>query len=328
MYPDQMMPGTPWHTKFPANHQAQKDREACMKHPEQFNYTTDLFESSALAFLHRHGASQRVIEASSPFFLFLAYTVPHAGGWSDDGKESGNPVPTDGSYARHEDWPAVERDHASSVSYMDASIGRVLATLDSAGLRNNTIVVFASDNGPHNEGGHSHTFFNSSGGLRGFKRSLYEGGVRSPSIVRWPGVVQEGSINDGVWALWDLFSTFAELAGVKHLTPADSDSMSIVPLLHGDTGTKCDGVDCDSGRKHVFFTWDGGFGIRHGRWKGVVHKCHTDKATLADGALMEVYDLTVDPFEENNVAKGNTAVVEHLIKLAVDDAASCVCYQC
>ena len=101
-------------------------------------------------------------------------------------------MPVDGGYAKHTEWPIVERDHAGSVAYLDARIGEVLGALVELELESKTVVFFASDNGAHNEGGHDVHFFDSTGGLRGFKRSYYEGGIRSPSIIRWPGVTAAG----------------------------------------------------------------------------------------------------------------------------------------
>ena len=134
-----------------------KSRSLCMAHPQDYNYTTDVFTDAALHWLH----SERL--PTKPFFLYIAYTVPHAGGWGSapSSPEQGSPVPSDLQYADR-DWPEVERDHAASVTYLDLKLGRVLDGLDTLGLSTSTAVFFASDNGAHNEGGHDVRFFDSS----------------------------------------------------------------------------------------------------------------------------------------------------------------------
>src|SRR5207245_6528193 len=126
----------------------------------------------------------------------------------------------------------------------------------------NTIVCFTSDNGPHREGGADPNFFRSAGPLRGIKRSLHEGGVRVPMIVRWSGKIRPGTVSDQVWAFWDVLPTVAELAGAK--APPGLDGLSVVPALRGK-GRQ---------RQHEFLYWEfheQGFqqGVRMGDWKAV-----------------------------------------------------------
>ena len=169
---------------------------------------------------------------AQPFFLYVAFTVPHAGGWghAPSNPEQGAPVPTEGEYAARTEWPEVERDHAAVVTYLDGKVGELMSTLEELKLEESTLVSFASDNGAHLEGGHSQLFFNSTGGLSGHKRSLYEGGVRSPTMARWPGTVPAG-VSPYRWAFWDVLPTFAELAGLE--PPSGLDGVSIVPTLKG-----------------------------------------------------------------------------------------------
>jgi len=109
-----------------------------------------------------------------------------------------------------------------------------LALLDELGMGNDTVVFFASDNGAMNEGGHNYTFFDSSGPLRGFKRSLYEGGIRSPSMVRWRGNIAANSTSDFYWAFWDFLPTAADIAGVPPSSlDFPMDGVSILPTLLG-----------------------------------------------------------------------------------------------
>ena len=204
----------------------------------------DITHEHALHWLRGRAGGEGAAQHAQPFFLYVAFTVPHAGGWghAPDGwgptdgclpdacPEQGAPVPTDGEYASRSAWPEVERDHAAVVTYLDGKVGELMSTLEELELEESTLVIFASGNGAHHEGGHSHLFFNSTGGLSGHKRSLYEGGVRSPTMVRWPGTVP-ASVSPYRWAFWDVLPTFAELAGLK--VPSGLDGVSIVPTLMG-----------------------------------------------------------------------------------------------
>jgi len=241
-------------------------------------FANDLFTEQAVKF----AAGSR-----QPFFLHLAYTIPHAD--NEEGRDTGNGmvVPSDEPYSK-EAWPQQERNFAAMITRMDGDIGRVLEACDAR----NTLVIFTSDNGPHKEGGHSPEFFKSSGPLRGIKRDLYDGGIRVPSIVRWPGVVGEGKTSDFVWAFWDMLPTLAEVAGTR--APAGLDGQSIVPVLTGREQ-----------KPHEYLYWEfheGGFfqGVRHGKWKAV---------RKGLGGRLELYDVAADIGESSNVAAGNPEVV-------------------
>jgi arylsulfatase A-like enzyme len=171
------------------------------------------------------------------------------------------------------------------ITRMDKDVGKIMAQLKKSGQDENTLVIFTSDNGPHQEGGHTPKFFESSGALRGIKRDVYEGGIRVPSIARWPARVKAGRVSNQPWAFWDFLPTAADLAGVP--CPAGLDGISIVPTLLGGRQ-----------QQHEYFYWeshDKGFdqSVRMGNWKGVRHG--------RKGAV-EVYDLSSDLAERNNVA--------------------------
>src|SRR5947209_8165309 len=117
------------------------------------------------------------------------------------------------------------------VTRLDRYVGEVRALLDSLGIARNTLVIFSSDNGPHREGGNHPEFFDSNGPLRGIKRDLYEGGIRVPTLARWPGTIKPAQVSNEVWAFWDFLPTAAELAGAK--PPSGLDGVSIVPALKG-----------------------------------------------------------------------------------------------
>ena len=147
-------------------------------------YSPDLFTREALSFLDRH--------KNERFFLYLPYTIPHA---NNEAGNQGMEVPSDEPYGR-EPWPEAQRNHAAMITRLDRDIGRILDRLRELKLDEDTIVLFSSDNGPHKEGGADPDFFESAASLRGHKRDLYDGGIRVPAIVRWPGHVAESSQSD------------------------------------------------------------------------------------------------------------------------------------
>lgn len=222
---------------------ATASREACMAHPQDFNYTEDVTQSYAMRWLRgwtrqenwtnlHERVAPRPGGQPKPFFVYKSYTVPHAGGWGNS-NEDGAPVPHQGVFSKEHDWPMVEKDHAAVVMYLDGLVGQLVGLLKELKLEKTTLTIFASDNGAHLEGGHIEQFFHSSGGLRGQKRSLYEGGVRSPTMALWPGTVPAGRESMYRWAFWDVIPTFLQLAGVH--APQDIDGVSIVPALLGET---------------------------------------------------------------------------------------------
>ncbi len=240
-------------------------------------YAPDLFTKEALGFVERH--------KGGPFFLYLAYTIPHANNERTKAEGNGNEVPDLAPYADR-DWPVPEKAKAAMIARLDADVGKLLTKLKDLKVDGNTIVFFTSDNGPHKEGGNDPRFFNSSGGLRGIKRDLYEGGIRVPMIVRWPGHVPAGAVSHLQWAFWDFLPTCAELAGAK---PHDGiDGISVVPTLLGKGEQKT----------HPYLYWEfheGGSkqAVRFGDWKAV---------RLRPAGPIELYDLRADVGEQNNVA--------------------------
>jgi arylsulfatase A-like enzyme len=251
---------------------------------QRAQYSTDLFTREALTFLEQR--------SDKPFFLYLAYTLPHANNERGSVEGNGMEVPTDAPYS-DKPWPQPQKNHAAMITRLDADVGKVMKRLKDLGLDDNTIVFFSSDNGPHKEGGADPQFFHSSGPLRGFKRDLTEGGIRVPTIVRWPGHVKAGAVSDQVWAFWDFLPTAAELAGAK--LPSGLDGLSIVPTLLAKGEQK----------HHDYLYWEfheRGFqqAVRMGDWKGV---------RLKRGEPLELYDLKTDVGEMRNVAKEHPEVV-------------------
>jgi arylsulfatase A-like enzyme len=236
-------------------------------------YSHDLMTAEALAFVRRHG--------DRPFFLYLAYTIPHRK----------YEVPSTEPYA-NEPWPPPMKNLAAMITRMDRDVGRLLPLLRELGLGDNTLVLFASDNGA----GHAPAFFQSCGPLRGKKRDLYEGGVRTPAIASWPGTIKAGTVSEHVWAFWDFLPTAAELLGAR--APGDSDGISFLPTLRGVPGQ----------RQHRFLYWEfheRGFeqAVRMGDWKAVRHGL---------GHPLELYDLRTDVGERRDVAVRHPAVVRQI----------------
>lgn len=272
------------------------------------DYANDLFASAALDFIGQNQAQ--------PFFLYLAFTVPHAELRVPEdslsefrGKFPETPFVNEKADAIASAKPSTERQptvgyrsqptphaaFAAMVTRMDRHVGQVLAKLKELSLDDNTIIFFTSDNGPHKEGGGDPVFFNSSGGLRGIKRDLYEGGIRMPMIVRWPGKVKAGQVSNQIWAHWDFLPTVAELAGAK--APPNLDGISMLNAL--------------SGRKqknHDFLYWE--FyerefeqAVRMGDWKAVRHGLNQP---------LELYNLKDDLYEKNDIAAQKPDVVKKI----------------
>jgi arylsulfatase A len=270
--------------------------------PER-DFTSDLFTRAAVEFVERAG--------SQPFFLYLAYPLPHAelrapdeaiaafrGRFPEtpfvnakaDATTPAHPYRESGGYRSQ---PTPRAAFAAMVTRMDDGVGRVLDALRARGLDRNTIVLFTSDNGPHQEGGADPAFFDSNGPLRGIKRDLYDGGIRVPMLVRWPGRVPAGRVSDAIWAHWDLFPTLAAIAGGP--MPDGLDGLAMVDVLTG--------VRQAAPERTLYWEFherDYQRAARRGRWKAVW--------TAPDRAI-ELYDLDADPGEARDLAATHPEVV-------------------
>jgi arylsulfatase A-like enzyme len=266
------------------------------------DYVNDLFTKEARAFIEK--------DEPKPFFLYLNYTVPHAElrvpedslapmrdkfpekPFVNAAADARTARPPDNRSIGYRSHPTPKAAFAAMIVRMDRDIGSLVDTLRAKGIDRRTLVLFTSDNGPHQEGGADPVFFKSSGGLRGIKRDLYEGGIRVPMIASWPGTIPAGRVSDHPWAHWDIFPTLAELAKAK--TPARLDGLSMVPALRGKKA-----------RAHDFLYWEfheRGFqqAVRMGRWKAI---------RLSKEAPLELYDLDADPREQTNVASAHADVI-------------------
>ena len=253
---------------------------------QRAQYAPDLFIRDALDFLDRHKAG--------PFFLFLTPTLPHAN--NERGRQEGNgmEVPSDAPYSR-EPWPQPQKNHAAMITRLDGDVGKVLGHLRELGLAANTIVFFSSDNGPHKEGGADPAFFQSAGPLRGYKRAMYEGGIRVPMIVRWPGKVPAGTVSDAVWAFWDVMPTLAALAGAS--PSLTLDGIDVTTALRGTPPSR-----------HDFLYWE----FHEGGRKQAVRVDDWKAVRLAPSKPLELYDLKTDLGETHNVAADHPDVVARI----------------
>ncbi len=253
---------------------------------KRVEYSHDLFAEEALRFVEKN--------RDNPFFLYLAFTIPHA---NNEAGDKGMEVPSYGPYTDR-DWPGPQKGHAAMITRMDGDIGRLMAKIKALGLDENTFVFFSSDNGPHKEGGGDPAFFKSAGPLRGYKRALYEGGIRVPAIAHWPGKIKPGSVTDHISAFWDFLPTCCDLADIK--TPEGIDGISMLPTLLGQGSRQ---------KKHEFLYWE--FheqgkrqAVRMGDFKGIRQNVQKNP-----NGPVELYYLKNDIGEQNNVAKQHPQIV-------------------
>lgn len=249
---------------------------------QRTTYSHDVMTKEMMQFVREH--------AQDPFLLHVHWTIPHAN--NEGGRVLGNgmEVPDYGIYADR-DWPDVEKGQAAMISRMDADVGRLIDLLRELNIDKQTLVVFTSDNGPHSEGGHKHAYFDANGPLRGYKRDLYEGGIRVPTIAWWPGKIAAGTQSDAPFAGYDWLATACELAAVD--APA-TDGISFAPILLGNPQ-----------RLHDWLFWKYGAkeAVRKGKWKAV---------RLGPQKPIELYDLARDIGESNNVAAMHPELVAEM----------------
>lgn len=258
-------------------------------------YSHDRIAEEALKFLRTN--------KDRPFFLYVPFTIPHVA----------LQVPED-SLAEYKDlWPDPPYDgkrgyvphahpracYAGMVTRMDRSVGRIMALLKELGLEENTLVFFASDNGPTNAGGSEEDFFEGSGPLNGLKGSVWEGGVRVPFIARWPGKIKAGSENDHLGAFWDFLPTCAELLGEQ--PPKGIDGISLLPTLLGRPGQKK--------HDHLYWELNGQQGVRMGDWKAV---------RLKPNQKIQLFNLKTDLGEKKDVADQHPEIVARMQDILVN----------
>lgn len=291
-YPDHL-----WH-----NHE-----KICLHENDNGNrgaYSPDLIHKAALEFIRNN--------KDKPFFLFYPTTIPHAELFVKEeyiGKYRGKLLPEksfkgvdDGPSFRLGGYGSQQESHAAfaaMVKQLDDYVGEILTELKNLGLENNTIVMFASDNGPHLEGGADPDYFNSNGDFKGYKRDMYEGGIRTAFIAKWPGHIRAGAQSDHVSAFWDVLPTFAEITGAE--IPDGIDGISFLPALFGKEQ-----------KNHKYLYWEfheqgGKAAIRMDKWKAVILNVDDPAKSRT-----ELFDLSVDLSEKNDLASSNPEIVKNM----------------
>ncbi|MDO7173163.1 sulfatase-like hydrolase/transferase [Mariniflexile sp. AS56] len=227
-------------------------------------------------------------ESNKPFFLYMSYRIPHAHEYFISHND----------LYREKGWPEEERNHAARITMFDSQVRRLFNLLKAQGELENTLIIFTSDNGPQKEN-HDPLFFKSSGGLKGHKRDLYEGGVREPMIAYWKGKISSGKPTNHQGAFYDIMPTIADAAGIK--APSQTDGISFLPTLLNQEQKKHD---------HLYWEIQEGKGekgfkqaTRMGKWKSI---------RIADSNKTELYDLDNDVFETKDVSAENPEIVSKM----------------
>ncbi len=264
------------------------------------DYAPDLMAQEAEAFIRQH--------AAAPFFLYFAHTVPHLALQVPDEEL----VPYEGAltesvydgssgYLPH---IRPQSAYAAMITRMDAHIGRIIEVLHELGLEEQTLIVFSSDNGPTYTGGVDTAQFQSSGGLRGGKGEVYEGGIRVPMIATWSGMIPPGSTTDHVSAFWDVMPTLADLVEID--LREEVNGVSFLPVLMGQDPP----APSEMYWEYHGRGWRGAQAARIGPWKGVRMGGHDNVA-----APVSVYHLENDPGELTNLAVTHPDVTQDLLAI-------------
>ena len=250
------------------------------------HYSHNLLTERALTFI------RDAKEIERPFFLYVAYTLPHFSSHHED--QDGLTVPSTEPYSDR-DWDEGSKKHAAMIHMLDRDVGRLVELTDRSGLRNNTLIIFTSDNGGPASVAKR---FKTNGPLRGFKRDLTEGGIRVPFIARWSGTVPANQTSDEVIAFQDMLPTFAELAATK--SPESIDGLSVVKVLKGGR--------LETPREYLY--WDFGHcrqrydqAVRWKDWKGI---------RLGRGSDIQLYNLNGDIGEKHDVAEQHPEVTKRM----------------
>ena len=269
-------------------------------------YAPDLIHQKALKFIEKH--------QKKPFFLYYASVFPHAElvapeAYMNQFTGKFNPEKVykgtdDGEGFRKGNYGSQPNCHAAfaaMITLLDDQVGEIVAKIKELGIENNTLIIFTSDNGPHKEGGADPDYFNSNGSFKGYKRDLYEGGIRVPMIVKWKGKIEEGNKTDHISAFWDVMPTLAELTNAKIRIPIDG--VSFLPTLFNKRNQK----------QHSYLYWEfhelgGRQAIRKGDFKLI-------KYNVNKNGKYELYNLKNDISESQNLASKRPKIVAKLAKI-------------
>lgn len=297
------------HRYYPAylNHNQEIDSLEGNDWINKVTYAPDKIQEHGLKFIEEN--------KDRPFFAYIPMNLPHAEIISPndsifkmyDGKFKEVSYTEDNKYTSDygpnivlREYAPVEKPkatYASMVTRIDTYVGQIIDKVNELGLADNTIIMFSSDNGPSPEGGTNPDFFNSSAEFRGYKRDLYEGGIRAPFLVVWPNKVKPGSVSDHISTFWDVLPTIADITGAKK--PSNIDGISFFPTL----------LEKGNQKQHEYLYWEfnikgGRKAIRKGDWKGVWYKMNTNEPSA-----FELYNLKDDVSETNNVADAHPEIV-------------------
>ena len=267
-------------------------------------HSQDAFTAEALSFIRTN--------QKKPFFLYLPLAIPHLSIQTTEKwlKQYKDIIPEEDhvhkGYLKH---PFPRAGYAAMVTMMDDAVGQVSALVKELGLDDNPLIIFTSDNGPtfNRLGGSDSDFFESAGGFKGLKGSLYEGGIRVPMVARWPGKIKPSTTSDHISAFWDWLPTLSEVAGAKQT--AETDGISLLASMTGK-----------SQKKHRFLYWEfpsygGQQAVRMGDWKGV--RQSMARARTSGDIKTELYNLKSDPGEKNNVATKNPDIMAQIEAIMV-----------
>ena len=271
----------------------------------RLEYSANLIHRRALEWLDKQ-------KQGTPFFGIFTYTLPHAELRQPDDSIlqafRGRLLP-EREYrgdkgSRYNPTPEAHAQFAAMITRLDAQVGEIMQLLEDKGLADNTVLIFTSDNGPHEEGGADPDYFNHDGKFRGLKRSTHEGGIRIPFIVRWPGHVASGCECDFPFVFYDLLPTFCDMAGRRDLLSESNafDGISILPTLTGE------GEQLQHDHLYWEFHETDMLAVRRGDWKLVVRR-----------GRPSLYHLGLDPHEDNDLAESRPDIVRLLVSKIYED---------
>jgi arylsulfatase A len=269
-------------------------------------YAPDLIHQKALSFIEKH--------QKESFFLYYASPLPHAelvapkiymdkfiGKFNPEKNYKAKPNSESLKKGEYASQPQSHAAFAAMINLLDEQVGEIVAKIKELGLEENTIIIFTSDNGPHQEGGADPDYFNSNGPLKGYKRDLYEGGIRVPMIAKWKGKIAEGSRTDHISAFWDVLPTLATLTHSKINTKIDG--ISFLPTL----------LNKGNQKKHNYLYWEfhelgGRKAVRQANWKLI-------KYNVNKNGNYQLYNLANDISETNDLATKMPEKVAELAKI-------------
>jgi arylsulfatase A-like enzyme len=257
-----------------------------------------------------------------PFFLYVPTTVPHLALQVPEdslaeylGKWPETPYPGGRGYLPHF---APRAAYAAMITRLDREVGRLVDLVKELGLDEHTIFVFTSDNGPLYDqlGGTDSAFFQSAGPLRAFKGSLYEGGIREPTVIRWTGHIAAGKTCDRVTGFEDWLPTLLELIGAAEAIPRDIDGISFAPTLRAQKQPQRPFL------YREFPSYGGQQSLRVGDWVAVRQNLKPRGKKAQPDLRIELYDLNRDIGQQHDVAAQHPDIVARMEKLMREQHAS------